>query len=169
MAVGGMQTLTATSLRNGQTPDSEHTYSYVWESSDPDIISVDEDGNLTALSEGISVISCHLSENTNIVATMDITASQGLTGDYVEFVNDLPQDLQAYSSVSCEAAYFVGGVKQADEVTYSFSGASANCFGVALDGNVLTITCYAPSNMPLVVTATCNGKSDTQVLYLIGY
>lgn len=169
MAVGATQTLTAASLRNGKAPDEDHPFYYIWESSDPDIISVDEDGKLTALSEGISVISCYLSENTNIVATMDITSSQSLTGDYVEFVNDLPQDLQAYSSVSCEAAYFVDGVKQTDLVTYTFSGAPQNCYGTALTGNVLTITCYAPYNLPLVVTATCNGKEDTQVLYLIGY
>ena len=170
MTVGGTQTLIATSLRNGVAPDEENNpFYYIWESSDPSIISVDEGGNLTALSEGTCTISCYLSENTNIVSNIEITASQSLTGAYVEFVNDLPQDLRAYDSVSCEAAYFVNGVKQADEVSYSFSGAPLNCFGVALDGNVLTITCYAPSNVPLVVTAKRNGYEDTQVMYLIGY
>lgn len=170
MTVGGTQTLTATSLRNGKAPDAaNHPFTYVWSSSDPDIISVDENGNLTALSDGISVITCSLSENPSICETMDIEASESLTGAYVEFINDLPQDLQAFESVTCEAAYFLNGVKQADEVSYSFSGAPLNCFGVALDGNVLTITCYAPSNVPLVVTAKRNGYEDTQVMYLIGY
>ena len=170
MMVGGTQTLTATSLRNGKAPDAaNHPFTYIWSSSDPDIISVDENGNLTALSDGISVITCSLSENPSICATMDIEASESLTGAYVEFINDLPQDIQAFESVTCEAAYFVNGVKQADTVSYSFNWADTSRYGITVDGNMLTITCYAPSNMPLVVTATCNGMEDTQVMYLIGY
>ena len=169
MVVGSTQTITASSLRNGQTPDAEHSYSYIWESSDTGIVTVDENGVCEAAGEGTAVITCYLRENTNIYATIEITASQSLTGAYVEFINDLPQDLRAYDSVSCEAAYFVNGVKQSDEVSYSFSGAPLNCFGIALDGNVLAITCYASSNVPLVVTAACNGEEETQVLYLIGY
>lgn len=170
MPVGATQTLTATSLRNGVTPDAENNpFSYIWESSDPDIISVDDSGNLTALEDGISVITCYLSENMDICSTIDITASQSLTGAYVEFINDLPLNLRAYDSVSCEAAYFLNGIKQTDTVDYSFNWADANRYGIEIDGNVLTITCYGTSQNPLIVTATCNGESTTQTLYLIGY
>ena len=169
MVVGSTQTITASSVRNGQTPDAEHTYSYVWESSDSDVVAVDNNGVCEATGEGTSTITCYLRENTNICATIEITASQSLTGAHVEFITDLPQDLRAYESVSCEAAYFVDGVKQEDAIVYSFGGANINCFGTEKHGNVLTITCYAPSDVPLIVNAACHGQEETQVLYLIGY
>ena len=170
MTLGATQTLTASSLRMGQIPDAvNHPYDYLWESSDYSIVTVDEDGVCEAVGEGTATITCFLRQNTNVTATIEITASQSLTGAYVEFVTDLPSELRAYDSVTCEAAYFVNGVKQSDTIVYAFEGADINCFGTEKTGNALTITCFAPSNEPLVVHAFCNGQEASQELYLIGY
>ena len=170
MTLGATQTLTASSLRMGQIPDAvNHPYDYLWESSDYSIVTVDEDGVCEAVGEGTTTITCFLRQNTNVTATIEITASQSLTGAYVEFVTDLPSELRAYDSVTCEAAYFVNGVKQSDTIVYAFEGADINCFGTEKTGNALTITCFAPSNEPLVVHAFCNGQEASQELYLIGY
>lgn len=169
MTLGATQTLTASSLRMGKTPDADHPYDYLWESSDYSIVTVDEDGVCEAVGEGTATITCFLRQNTNVTATIEITASQSLTGAYVEFVTDLPSELRAYDSVTCEAAYFVNGVKQSDTIVYAFEGADINCFGTEKTGNALTITCFAPSNEPLVVHAFCNGQEASQELYLIGF
>lgn len=169
MTLGATQTLTASSLRMGKTPDADHPYDYLWESSDYSIVTVDEDGVCEAVGNGTATITCFLRQNTNVMATIEITASQSLTGAYVEFVTDLPSELRAYDSVTCEAAYFVNGVKQSDTIVYAFEGADINCFGKEKTGNVLTITCFAPSNEPLVVHAFCNGQEASQELYLIGF
>lgn len=169
MTLGATQTLTASSLRMGKSPDSDHPYDYLWESSDYSIVTVDEDGVCEAVGNGTATITCFLRQNTNVTATIEITASQSLTGAYVEFVTDLPSELRAYDSATCEAAYFVNGVKQTDTIVYAFEGADINCFGKEKTGNVLTITCFAPSNEPLVVHAFCNGQEASQELYLIGF
>lgn len=170
MTLGATQTLTASSLRMGQIPDAvNHPYDYLWESSDYSIVTVDEDGVCEAVGEGTATITCFLRQNTNVTATIEITASQSLTGAYVEFVTDLPSELRAYDSATCEAAYFVNGVKQSDTIVYAFEGADINCFGTEKTGNALTITCFAPSNEPLVVHAFCNGQEASQELYLIGF
>ena len=170
MTVGSTQTITASSLRMGQVPDMEnHPYDYMWESSDYSIVTVDENGVCEAVSEGTATITCFLQENPNITAMLEITATQSLTGDYVEFITDLPTELEAYSSTTCEAAYFLNGVQQSDAIVYTFSGANINCFGTEKTGNILTITCYAPCKVPLTVTASLNGQEASQQLYLIGY
>lgn len=170
MTLGATQTLTASSLRMGQVPDSvNYPYDYLWESSDYSIVTVDENGVCEAVGEGTATITCFLRQNTNITATIEITASQSLTGTYVEFITDLPGELRAYDSATCEAAYFVNGVKQSDAIVYGFEGANINCFGTEKNGNVLTITCYAPSDEPLVVHAFCNGEEAVQEVSLIGY
>ena len=169
MTLGATQTLTASSLRMGKTPDADHPYDYLWESSDYSIVTVDEDGVCEAVGNGTATITCFLQQNTNVTATIEITASQSLTGAYVEFVTDLPSELRAYDSATCEAAYFVNGVKQSDTIVYAFEGAYINCFGTEKTGNALTITCFAPSNEPLVVHAFCNGQEASQELYLIGF
>ena len=170
MTLGATQTLTASSLRMGQVPDAvNHPYDYLWESSDYSIVTVDEDGVCEAVGNGTATITCFLRQNTNVTATIEITASQSLTGAYVEFVTDLPHELRAYDTAVCEAAYFVNGAKQSDAIVYAHSGANTNCFGTEQTGNRLTITCYAPSDTPLTVHALCNGQEVSQDIYLIGY
>ena len=170
MNIGDTQTLVASSLRNNEIPDAtNHPYDYLWESSDYSIVTVTEDGECEAVGEGTATITCYLQQNTNVKATIEITAAQSLTGAYVEFVTDLPQQIPAYSSATIEAAYFVNGVKQNDAIVYAFGGANINCFGTEKHGNAITITCYAPSNVPLMVIATCNGKEVSQETLLIGF
>lgn len=170
MNVGDTQTLVASSLRNGEIPDAtNHPYDYLWESSDYSVVTVDENGVCEAVGEGTATITCFLRQNTNISASIEITAAQAVAGTYIEFITDLPSSIPAYSSVTVEAAYFVNGVKQSDPITYGFSGASMNCFGFTQEGNKLTITCYAPSNVPLTVTALCNNYDSSQSTYLVGF
>lgn len=170
MNIGTAQTLVASSLRNSEIPDAaNHPYDYLWESSDYSVVAVDENGVCEAVGEGTATITCYLQQNTNISANIEITASQSLTGAYVEFITDLPNQISAYDSVTIEAAYFVDGVKQDDAIVYAFSGADMSCFGTEKTENELTITCYAPSNTPLTVWAFCMGQEASQQTLLVGF
>ena len=106
---------------------------------------------------------------TLISASIEISVSESLSGQSVEFITDLPDSLEAYSSVSCETAYYVDGLKQEDQITYTFSGADEDCYSTSVDGNVLTITAYAPCDKPLIVIASCGGVSASQTMYLVGF
>lgn len=168
--VGDVQTLIASSLRNNEIPDAtNHPYDYLWESSDYSVVTVDENGVCEAVGDGTATITCYLQENTSITATIEITAIHKLIGEYIEFVTDLPERIPAYSSVTVEAAYFIDGTKQNDAITYGFSGANMNCFTFTQNGNELTITCYAPSDTPLTVTALCKNYDASQSTYLVGF
>ena len=170
MNVGATQTLVASSLRDGEIPDAaNHPYDYLWESSDYSVVAVDENGVCEAVGEGTATITCYLQQNTNISASIEITASLILTGAYVEFITDLPNQISAYDSVTIEAAYFVDGVKQDDDIVYAFSGADMSCFGTEKTENELTITCYAPSNTPLTIWAFCMGQEASQQTLLVGF
>ena len=170
MNVGAKQTLVASSLRNGEVPDAEsHPYEYLWESSDYSVVTVDEDGVCEAVGEGTATITCYLQENTNITESIEITAAQTVTGEYVEFVTDLPNRISAYDSVTVEAAYFADGVMQEDTIAYSLTGPDPHLYSFSREGNKLTITCYGPSNIPLTVWASCNGQETSQETFLVGY
>ena len=153
----------------GKAPDADHPYDYLWESSDYSIVTVDENGVCEAVGEGTATITCFLQQNMQISTEFQITASQSLTGDYVQFITDLPTELRAYDSATCEAAYFVNGVQQSDTIVYAFEGAPIGCYGTEQDGNKLTITCYAPADKPLAVYAFCNGKDMVRKVSLIGH
>lgn len=170
MNIGTTQALIASSLRNNEIPDAtNHPYDYLWESSDYSVVTVDENGMCEAVGEGTATITCYLQENINITATIEITAAQTHLGEHVEFVTDLPIRIPAYSSATIEAAYFIDGVKQNDVIAYSFTGPDINCFNYARAGNVITITCYAPSDIPLTVWASFNGEETSEQTYLVGF
>ena len=71
MTVGGTGTIAPTSRRMGQIVEESEEYpiTYLWESSDESIVSVDEAGNVTANAEGTATITCKLAQNENIMST----------------------------------------------------------------------------------------------------
>ena len=169
MLKGTTQTITASSLRNGEIPDAvTHPYNYLWESSDYSVIAVDENSVCEAVGEGTATITCFLQENTNISTSIEIKAYQTVVTDHVEFLTQMPKCIPAYSSVEVEAAYFSNGEQQPDEITYTLDGPEPYCYGYTREGNRLTITCYAPSNESLTVFASCNGLGYWQTTTLIG-
>ena len=165
------QTLTVKSIRNGVEVFStdEYPISYTFTSLDPSVATVDNDGVITPQGAGSCYIVARLEQNPNITGDFLLFVSD-TAGDGIYWENPPQAALAQTQSCTAQATYFNGGVATADPVTFSFSGAEAGAYGVELvDINGVTITCYKPCDTPLTVTATCNGKSISADITLLGY
>lgn len=170
MNAGSVQTLTASSLRNGETPNSAYyPYSYTWASSDPNVATVDSNGLVTAVSSGNATITCALTQNASISATFPVSVAQAITTDHVAFTTIPDSPLEQYESTVCTAYFFDNGTQQSDAVSFTFAGANASSYGATISGNSVSIICYAADDTPLTITATCNGYSASTSVQLIGY
>lgn len=168
MAAGQVVQFSASSSRNGETIASteEHPISYNWTSSDESVATVDAQGVVSAVSEGQAVISCALSQNAAKSAVWPLVVTS--TDGHVAFITTPPTAIAQYDSVTLTAAYYENGAPTAETVAWSFSGASTSAYSKSVNGNSVTITCYAASATPLTVTATCEGEMASTTIQLTG-
>ncbi len=168
MQAGTQQVLTVTSIRNGQgvqTTD-EHPITYVWESSEPSVATV-ENGVISALAAGNVVITAVCEQNPNNRATFPIVIEDAVQADYVAFTGYVPSYIEQYESVTITAAYFRGGVRTDEPVMWRVSRLD-NTFGYETSGNAVVIECIAPAE-PIILTASCNGQSASTKIELLGW
>lgn len=155
MTAGNTQKLSVKSSRMGETvlTSEEYPISYVFSSSDDNIVSVDSEGNVSAIVPGSAVITVKLAQNPEISQTMTISVEEAQTGDSVGFTTTVPELLGEYETALIRAARFTDGEEQSGEVTFAFSGPPANCYGVEkVEENAYRVTCYGASNVPLTVS-----------------
>lgn len=163
MLNGTTQTLVPKSIRNGETvtDSEEHPISYVYTSSDESVLTVDENGVVTAVGEGEATIDVALEQNVSKFATVTIEVPAA-ESDYLAWTVTMPQTLKSYSSATVSAALFIDGAPTGDEVTFTFSGPEKTAYSVyATDSNTFSLTCYYASPIPLTVTAECGGHTLT--------
>ena len=165
MTVGQIQTLTANSLRNGETPMMETDY--IWESKNAAVATVNENGSVTALSPGDVDIVCKLLQNENNSQIFALHVSEKQVEKHIEWITAIPQKLTQYQSVTVEAAYF--GDKNEDSIKYTISGPNTDCYSTEQNGNRLTIMCWLPSVKPLMLEAKCNGEAAKVEIMLEGW
>lgn len=170
LTAGSTETLTAESHRMGQTvtDSEEHPITYLWSSSDESVATVDESGTVTAAGEGSAVITCTLEQNPEVSAEYAIAVVGAESGGKVAFLQDVPEEIGMYQTVSVEAAWFEDGVQTAETVAFRLSGPPEDAYSGEVSGNVVTITCWAGSNTPLTVTAEYGEHSVSEEIYLRG-
>lgn len=170
MTTGATAQLTAQSVRNGETVMSttENPITYEWESSDESVLTVDEDGVVTAVGEGSATIRVRVAQNPNLHENYAITVTA--SADSVEFTTTPPEKLGAYIDTTLGAAYFEDGVEQSDALTWTFTGADSDSYSAVVDasGKSVTITCYGYSDTPLTVTASNGTYSASADIELEG-
>ena len=164
MAAGDTAQFTANSRRMNEPVVSteEHPISYVWSSSDEKVATVAQDGTVTAISPGECVITATLAQNAAQAAQMAIAVAPAQQDGVVKFLQTPPAELQLYESVTLDAAYFYDGVAQDYEVQWAFTGADAEAYTTEVDGNSVTIKCWAGSVTPLTVTASWKSTTEGQ-------
>ena len=74
----------------------------------------------------------------------------------------------AYDAATLRAAYYEGGEKKDDAVTWEISGASEDAYTAAVLGNQVTIQNWGGSETPLTVTAKCGNASASVSIRLEG-
>lgn len=166
----GTAQLSAASVRNGETVSATEAYpiTYAWESSDERVLTVDQDGNVTAIGEGSATVRVRVTQNPILHENFAITVTQSEDG--VKFTSGVPETLGAYQGAAITAAYFEDGEEQPDALTWTVTGADENAASwlVSTDGKSLSIDCYGYSDTPLTVTASYGTYSASAEIALQG-
>ena len=170
LRVGTTAQLSVVSSRNNEivTSSTEHPITYLWESSDESVLTVDNYGYVTAINEGSASVRVKLSQNETWHTNYFITVTESVDG--VEFTGTVPNTLTAYESVTLTAAYFEDGAEQSVPLAWDFSNAAQGSYAanVADDGKSSTITCYQYSADPLTVTISYGGTASNANIALEG-
>lgn len=155
LSEGATAQMTAESIRCGVHVDRDECrpVSYFWESNDESIATVDADGLVTAVGAGNCTITARLAQNPEIVSEIALTVADAASGAEVRFLTEPPEMIGAYDAVTLRAAYYEGGTRKDDAVTWEMSGASEDAYTAAALGNQLTIQNWGGSETPLTVTA----------------
>lgn len=153
---GATGQLEAVSIRMGKDADNDydHPVSYIWESSDTNVVDVGMDGSVFGVTEGTCTVSCMLEQNRSIREKFEITVVPAESGNEVTFLGSIPDKLRPYESVTIEAAYFENGEERLDKITFAYSGADTMSYTATEAGNSTQITCWTASKSPLKVTAS---------------
>ena len=146
----------------------EHPVFYLWESSDEDIVDVDDFGNITGISEGTATITVKLEQNPNKMQTFEITVAGSTIEPHVAFTNTPRKELKMYSEMSLNAVYYENGEATSETVTWTATGADEECYTLTTSGNTATVKCWRGSVTPLTITATYEDYSVSTSVELEG-
>lgn len=169
MTVGTTQTLGVSSRRNGEAVESteERPFSYVFTSSDKSVATVDENGVVTGVAEGMVGITVSLAQNPSILTTVSINVPSPMP-ENVAFTTTIPAFLHEFDAITVSAAYFENGVVTENPVEITFSGPEASAYKAVPDGpNTYRLTCYHASQKPLVITAEYGDRRENAEIRLI--
>lgn len=149
MFTGGTTTITPT-----VTPDSTANKDVVWSSSDESILTVDENGKVTAKEAGTATVFCKLKDNEEIYARTDITvnaSSAGLKLNYSTY-----ELVMGTSEPTDRSVTLVAEIQAEDASIYKKTWASS-------DTNVVTVSSngLVSAKGPGTATVTCTLTDGT--------
>lgn len=171
MSLGESLALSAALVFNDNVvlPSNENPISWIWTSSNEDILSVNQNGIVLAQGIGSATIEARLEQNESIYVSINISVSAESNDPYVKFTDYSDTSISQYNSEMYTAAFFENGIQSQEEIEWSFSGASEVDYTAEIDGNTVLITCDSASDIPLVLTASCKGYSASVTISLEGY
>lgn len=148
--VGGTATLTAT-----VKPDEASNKSVNWESSAPGVASVDENGEVTAVSAGDATIKV-TTEDGEFEATCSVTVN---AVDYVP-VESVSLDKTSLGLTEGETAQLTATVEPEDASNKNVTWESSNTNVATVDANG-EVTAVSAGTATITVTTVDGGKTDT--------
>lgn len=192
MRPGMTQTLAVSSRRNNVLVEDsdEHHISYLYESTDESVLTVNEYGMVTAVAEGEADIIVSLSQNPGIEQYVHIEVPAA-ENEYVAFTTTVPKTLHEGESVAIGAALFQNGIATNYPITITFSNVEAGVIGfgrsystegfaisnevysgeaysaVLEPGSHMRVNVYHASYRPLIVTVSYGEYSDTAEILLV--
>ena len=171
MQEGTAQTIQVQSVRNGEqvAGSAEHPISYLFSSSNEEILSVDANGVVTAheASDEPVTVTVTLDQNPEIQQEIVFTVSQAVP-DYLAFTTSEVTELRELQSAELEAHWFSGGAATDETVTFTFSGAPESAYQIqTIAQNKIRVTAMAAATAPLTVTASARGQSVTRSIWLL--
>ena len=174
--VGETTKLTASSVRTSEehtaavVSTEAHPISYIWTSSDDEILSVASDGSVTGVSEGSATITCSLEQNPSQSVSFDIEVQGDMTAPHLAFTTTIPERLGLYQTAVISAKYYENGTAvPTASFQWSFAGADKESYTVEYnDIDTVTVKCWSGSVYPLEITVSYEGKSVTTSIDLEG-
>ena len=145
----------------------EHPISYSYHSLDDSVLTVDSEGNITAVAAGSTYITVTLDQNDNIVGSFLFFVTEAAR-DWLTLTPELPDSLRMYENATAEVRYTVNGVETTEGITLTATGPDDYCYSATLEDGVLNINAYYPSDKPLVITITAGVYSLTKTIRLNG-
>lgn len=149
--------LSASSVRCGlavDPADGAHPVHYLWESTDPAVVTVDGTGRATGQGPGVCEIVCTVAENPAIQERVTVTVDEGSLGRQVVLDPAGPVQMEAYTDLILSARCYENGAEvPGAAVTWRFSGAAEQAWTAEVVGNHVTVSCWAGAEEPLLVTA----------------
>lgn len=150
-------------------PTDEYPITWNWASNNPEIAIVNESGRVTAISSGTVQITAKLAQNTAITATVELVVAEVVNEPYIAFNGVIPQSIEQYDSATLSATYYKNGVATDKPIVWTFSGADEQSYTTTIKGNSVEIYCVSADDEPLIVTASCEGKTIETHIQLLGY
>lgn len=171
MHEGDSQTLSVVAQRNGQivSDSDQNPISYLFESSDESIATVDANGVVSANAVGSCTITCTLVQNMDVSDTIELQVEERESSTYVDFITPIPSAIRAFDNISIQAGYYEDGVQQDVEIDYSVSGAEEDAYTASVYNNILTIDTWFPTDSPLLITAKYGDYEITSQMSIEGY
>ncbi len=160
---GNTAQITVTSKRKGQTihGTTEHPISYIYQSSNPFLASVDKNGEIHTKSSLLPAqnvtITVKLAQNPEIQQTVQIYVAANSGTRTIGFTSSVPSTLRAFESVEISAAYYIGQEQTAFLLELDVSGPPESTYSIQRieeDRNRWLLTAYAASNIPLTLTVS---------------
>ena len=146
----------------------EYPISYSYESSDESILTVDGEGNVTAVAEGIAYITVTLDQNPNIHESFAISATEAVSSGWITISPDLPTSMRMSERARAEIRYISNGEETTEGIAVTASGPDDYCYHVDYNDGLLIVKSYYPSSKPLVITITAGNSSMTKTIRLDG-
>lgn len=162
------------SIKATVTPENAEDKDVVWESLDTSIVTVDQKGNVTAVTDGTTFVKCSLKSNSKVFASCEVTVQVPEPSK--------PATIKA-TSITVEPKvlnlntndYFVDYLEykilpeNSDETDVVWESDNPKVAMVSEDGQVTangvgttTVRCYIEANPSLSATCTVNVKGSTE-------
>lgn len=168
MKSGATQLIGVQSVRNGEiiASTADKPIGYTFSSSDENVLTVSENGLVSAISEGEAEITVSLTQNPSIQARVSISVSNATEGlSFTRMVDEIRQ----LESAEISAVWTENGEATGETVHFEFSGPSERSYEAEQTApNTYLIRCWALSDTPLTVTIHHKGESLSQNIRLRG-
>lgn len=174
MTVGEQTPFIPHFVKNDEVVEStdENPITWIWESSNKNVATVDDKGNVTAVSLGNAEITARMAQNNAIFvsAELAVVADKPIENKVV-FKGLVPERISQYESVTISACYIENSLGTNKALTWEFSGANENDYSVKIlkGKKSAEIYCISPSDERLNVTARYGEYSQTATIELVGY
>ena len=171
MQAGTHQTISVSSLRNGESPDTAHEVTYSFASSNEQVATVDPGGRIASVSPGTAEITIVLNQNPSITRVIELTVTEAGLSPIFQIDPPLPDSISQLQQFTAKVSVEQNGEALNTDITMTASGPPDYAYSAELNDGTLSINAWSASEVPLTLTFTTPelGISTQKKIELRGY